>query len=149
MTDNTPKIRVAITGGGIAGGTLHHALLPYPHLDVHIFEAALAFREGGASIGISGNAKRAFELIGPSAAQCVERANPFLLTGLTIQMAVGKEKGSVVGEVGQRGRGFLRSVGRAALLHGLLEDVPRERMHASKKLDRVREREDGSLELQL
>lgn len=128
-----PRIRIAITGGGIAGAALLHALVPHSHLDVHIFEAAPAFRESGASIGIHGNAMRAFEVFGPSAAQCVERAGASPLTGLTISMAVGGEQAHVVGEVGHRGRGFLRSVGRAALLRKFLAGVPAERMHPLKK----------------
>lgn len=146
---NTQNIRIAITCGGIAGPSLLHALLPHPHLDVHIFEAALEFREGGASIAIHGNAMRAYELIGASTAQYVERACPFFLTGVTIRMAVGEEQGRIVGEVGHKGCGFLRSVGPAALLQELLASVSPERMHSSKKLEKVDHREDSSVELYL
>lgn len=143
------KIRIAISGGGIAGATLLHALVQHSHLDIHIFEAATAFREGGASLGIPGNAMKAFELIGSSAAQCVGRAGAFPLSGLTIRMAVGETQKGIVGEVGHKGRGFLRSVGRAALLHELLKIVPAERMHTSKKLEKVRQEAGGPLELLL
>lgn len=39
-----PPIRIAISGGGLAGATLLHGLLHYPQLDVHIFESADSFK---------------------------------------------------------------------------------------------------------
>ncbi|KAK7965867.1 salicylate hydroxylase [Apiospora aurea] len=47
----TESIRIAISGGGLAGASLVHALLQYNHLDVHIFESANEFKEAGAAIG--------------------------------------------------------------------------------------------------
>lgn len=61
-------IRIAISGGGLARASLIHSLLPYTHLDVHIFEAAEAFKEAGMAIGVARNALTALDLIGPSAA---------------------------------------------------------------------------------
>lgn len=54
-------IRIAISGGGLAGATLAHALLKHAHLDVHIFESAEAFKEAGA-VGIARNALSALDL---------------------------------------------------------------------------------------
>lgn len=64
-------------------------------------------------------------------------------------MAVGEEQGRILREVGHQGRGFLRSVGRAALLQELLASVSPEWMHSSKKLEKVDHREDNSVELYL
>ncbi|KAI4602379.1 hypothetical protein KJ359_009621 [Pestalotiopsis sp. 9143b] len=116
----TDTIRIAISGGGLAGASLIHALLQHPHLDVHIFESASEFKEAGAAVGIARNALSALDLIGPSAAQCLERA----------------------GAVPMRGR-LTSIVHRAAFLRELLKAVPPERMHASKKLERV-EQVDGN-----
>ncbi|RYP43458.1 hypothetical protein DL770_011673 [Monosporascus sp. CRB-9-2] len=111
-------IRIAISGGGLAGAYLIHALLNYNLLDVHIFESAATFKEAGAAIGVARNALAALDLIGHSAARCLERA----------------------GAVPMRGVRFM-------LAQELLADVPRERMHASKKLDKVDQNHDGSIRL--
>lgn len=72
------SIRIAISGGGLAGATLFHALHRFPHLDVHIFESASAFKEAGMAFGITRNAQAALELIGPTAVQALERAGAVL-----------------------------------------------------------------------
>lgn len=38
------SFRIAISGGGLAGGTLLRGVLNYPQLDVHIFESAESFK---------------------------------------------------------------------------------------------------------
>lgn len=69
-----PSIRISISGGGLAGATLFHALHRFPHLDVHIFESASAFKEAGMAVGVTRNAQRALGLMGPTAVQALERA---------------------------------------------------------------------------
>ena len=134
------SIRVAISGGGLAGASLAHALVNYPHLDVHIFESAEAFRESGAAIGIARNALAALDLIGPSAAQCLERAGAVPMRGVRFMLAHGEDRGAMIAEASdadpERNR-VTSIVHRAAFLRELLASVPPERMHASKKLDRV------------
>lgn len=48
----SPKFRVAIVGGGIAGLVLAVALSKSPDIEVHIYEAAHQFSEIGAGIGM-------------------------------------------------------------------------------------------------
>jgi salicylate hydroxylase len=67
-------IRIAISGGGIAGASLLRAILPLPHIDAHIFESAPKFREAGVAFGIETNAREALELMGSSPKTCLERA---------------------------------------------------------------------------
>ncbi|KAJ4391058.1 hypothetical protein N0V93_004672 [Gnomoniopsis smithogilvyi] len=141
------KIRVAITGGVLAGATLLRALIPYSHLDVHIFEAAPEFKEAGASIGISRNALAALELIGPSAVQCLERAGAFAQDAFVVKLAVGEDQGRTVAEVGKNRGWYLKSAHRPALLRELLEGTPTDCMHTSKRLDKFVRKSDGSLEL--
>lgn len=143
------KLRIAITGGGLAGATLLRALLPYSHLDVHIFEAAPEFKEAGASIGISRNALSALELIGPSEVQCVERAGAFAQDAFVVKLAVGEDQGRTVAEVGRKRGWYLKSAHRPALLRELLDGISPDCMHTSKKLDKFIQRPDGSLELHL
>lgn len=83
------SIRIAITGGGIAGATLLHALLPHPNLDVHIFEAASTFKEAGMAIGIARNALQALELMGPSAKEALEKAGSIPHHGVKFMLANG------------------------------------------------------------
>lgn len=147
------RIRIAIAGGGIAGATLLYALRQDTHLDVHIFEAAPKFREGGASVGIHHNAYRALELISPEAVACLDAAGAFKLDGFTAAMAVGEDQGRTVAMVGEEGgkcvEHVVRSVSREAMLRMLLADAPPLSMHTSKQVLRYEMRSDGSLRLHL
>lgn len=143
-----PSIRIAIIGGGLAGASLLHALMQFSHLDVHIFESADAFREAGMAIGIARNAQAALELMGPSAAQCLDRAGAVPMRGVRIMLAQGEGAGSVAAEVDDvvQGQRLTSIVHRAALLQELLANVPRDRMHASKRLQKV-DQNPGSVTL--
>ena len=68
------KLRIAISGGGLAGAALANALINYPHLDVNIYESASEFSERGAAVGIATNAQKALEAIVPSAKELLDRA---------------------------------------------------------------------------
>lgn len=139
MADTRP-IRVAISGGGLAGASLLHALLKYPHIDAHIFESSAAFKEAGMAIGVTRNALAALDLMGSSTTQSLERAGAVAMQGVRFLLAEGDNPGSVVDEVDYATAGNKRLtsiVHRADFLRELLADIPQERMHASKKLERV------------
>lgn len=140
-------IRIAISGGGLAGASLIHALLPYPHLDVHIFESAAAFKEAGAAIGIVQNARRALKLIGPSAIKCLEDAGAIPLQGVRRVMARGPDSGKEIDRIDATDQPITNIVHRAEFLRELLAGVPADRMHASKKLVKIEEPVDGSVTL--
>ncbi|KAG8163608.1 hypothetical protein KVR01_006905 [Diaporthe batatas] len=141
-------IRIAISGGGLAGATLFHALLKHPHLDVQIFESAEAFKEAGAAVGIARNALAALDLIGPSATASLQRAGAVPQKGVRFMLAQGPDAGDegvmideIDAEIHQKQ--VVSIVHRAAFLRELLAEVPPSRMHASKKLTRV-DRHDGA-----
>lgn len=136
-----PAIRVAISGGGVAGALLLHALLPLPHIDAHIFESAPKFREAGVAFGLGRNATNALGFIGPSATSCLERAGGVQMKGSACYVAQGKGAGEKVFQLDNS----TTVVQRANLLHELLEGAPAERMHVSKKVTSVDRRDDGSL----
>lgn len=140
-------IRIAITGGGIAGATVLHALLPHTHLDAHIFESASEFKEAGMAIGVARNAFQALELIGPSARTALEKAGSIPHHGVKFMLANGPDAGEMVDEIDARkeGKRLTSIVHRAAFLKELLAGVPAERMHPDKKLVSVEKKEDGSL----
>lgn len=69
MPSASPKIRVAIAGGGISGLCLAIGLLKCPLLDVQVYEGAKAFADIGAGLALHGNAIRAMEMIGPEVKQ--------------------------------------------------------------------------------
>ncbi|KAF2658315.1 salicylate hydroxylase [Lophiostoma macrostomum CBS 122681] len=142
-------IRIAISGGGLSGATLFHALHRLPHLDVHIFESAPAFREAGLAIGVTRNAQTALELMGSTAIQALEHAGAVPMRGVRFVLAQGEEQSKAIGEVDEKtaGKRLTSIVHRAAFLQELLADAPQERLHASKKLDRVERRADDSLSL--
>lgn len=148
MSDTHRTIRIAISGGGLAGASLLYALLRHPHIDGHIFESSAAFKEAGMAIGVARNALAALDLMG--CAQFLERAGAVAMRGVRFLLAEGNKPGSVVDEVDYTTSGNKRLVSivhRADFLRELLADVPPERMHASKKLEKVETAEDGSLTL--
>ncbi|ROV97817.1 hypothetical protein VPNG_08659 [Cytospora leucostoma] len=143
-------IRIAISGGGLAGACLIHALIKHPHLDVHIFESAAEFRESGAAVGIARNALTALDLIGPSAAESLKRAGAVPQLGVRFKLGHGPDRGALVDEADSKteNRRLTSIVHRAAFLRELLADIPKERMHASKKLVNVdRPTEEGPITL--
>lgn len=130
-------IRVAISGGGLAGASLIQALLKYPNLDVHIFESAKAFKEAGAAVGLARNALDALDLIGASAAQCLERAGAVPLKGVRFMLAQGDGAMIAEADAESQAKRVTSIVHRAAFLWELLAGVPEERMHVPKKLESV------------
>lgn len=117
-----------------------HALIKSPHLDVHIFEAAPEFKEAGMAIGISRNAQAALRLIGHSAEQCLEQAGAVAMKGVKFMLARGEDgAGSMADEVDEAAQGKRPTsiVHRVNLLEALLASVPEDRMHASKKLQKI------------
>lgn len=138
----TSQIRIAISGGGVAGASLLHAILPYPHIDAHIFESAPRFREAGVAFGVSNNARVAMDLVGPSARACLDRAGGVQMNASHAFIAQGEDAGETVNSFPAQSTTIVQ---RANLLHEFLEGIPPERMHASKKLTNVGRRNDGSL----
>lgn len=140
------KIRIAISGGGLAGASLLRALLQYPHLDIHIFESASEFKEAGAAVGTTRNALAALDLMGLM--PCLERAGAVSMLGARMLLAEGPDKGQMVFErvrdVEDGGVDFNRVVHRASFLKELLADIPEERMHTSKKLQSFEPRGPGA-----
>ncbi|KAJ2996865.1 hypothetical protein NUW58_g833 [Xylaria curta] len=132
-------IRIAISGGGLAGASLMFALLQYPHLDVHIFESASAFREAGMAIGVTRNAQAALDLIGPRAPELLKLAGAVPMRGVRFMIAQRDGQGEVINEVDdvKAGKRLTSIVHRAAYLQQLLADVPEDRLHASKKLSSI------------
>lgn len=144
-------IRVAISGGGLAGASLVHALLKYPHLDVHIFESAAEFKEAGAAVGVARNALKALDLIDPSATRSLQNAGAVPQRSVRFMLAQGSDANRKIDEAKDdaSGQRLTSIVHRAAFLRKLLSTVPAERMHASKKLERVERAngEDGPITL--
>lgn len=63
MTD-TPNLRIAIVGAGIAGLGAAIALKNHPAIDVQIYEKAPELKEIGASIALGPNGMRTLERLG-------------------------------------------------------------------------------------
>lgn len=60
----TPRLQVAIMGGGPAGLAAAIALLENPGLEVTIYEQATELREIGAGLRVGYNSWRVLELLG-------------------------------------------------------------------------------------
>lgn len=67
MVSGKGELRVAIVGGGLAGAALANALANANHIDMHVYESDPEFSERGAAVALSGNTRRALDVIFPSA----------------------------------------------------------------------------------
>ena len=135
------KLKVALIGGGIAGLALMTQLVKYPHLDVHLYEAAPQFSEIGAGISFGANAVKAIQLLGlgqeyESIADKVRA--PF--TDIWFQWRNGYTdeylSSSVAKDVGQS------SVHRADFLDTLIPLVPQKNAHFNKRVQQIEANED-------
>ncbi|CAK4034676.1 Salicylate hydroxylase [Lecanosticta acicola] len=146
MSPTRADIRVAITGGGLAGATCLRALLKHDHIDAHIFESAPAFKEAGQAIGMARNAYQALELM--DLQHCLADAGAVTQSNATFMLAEGTEAGKVVDTIdATEGKRVTSIVHRAEFLRQLLAGVSPEKMHASKKLATVDRHPDESLTL--
>jgi salicylate hydroxylase len=73
-TTENRRLRIAISGGGLAGVTLINALIKHPHLDVRIYELAAEFSEQGAAVGLAVNAQAALSEIGSEVREALDKA---------------------------------------------------------------------------
>ena len=67
------KLRIAISGGGLAGAAMANALSRQPHLHVQVYESAPEFSETGAAIALAEYAQKALDAILP-ARELLDRA---------------------------------------------------------------------------
>ena len=82
------NLRIAISGGGLAGAALAHALCRHPHLEINIYESAPKFSERGAAIGLAINARRALaRIVGQrEAEEMLERAGAVKMNSARIMI---------------------------------------------------------------
>ncbi|KAI0853709.1 salicylate hydroxylase [Daldinia vernicosa] len=97
------------------------------------------------AFGLARNAQSALELIGLSAAQCLERTGAVPMRSVRLMLARGEGAGNVADETNEtdQGKRLTSIVHRAAFLKEILAGIPQNRMHASKKLEGADQ--DGSL----
>jgi salicylate hydroxylase len=67
------KLKIAISGGGLAGAALANTLSRLPHLQVDIYESASEFAERGQGIGMAINAQRALGRLVPQSEELFAR----------------------------------------------------------------------------
>ncbi|KAI0134594.1 hypothetical protein BJ170DRAFT_206775 [Xylariales sp. AK1849] len=143
----SPKIKVAIAGGGIAGLALAAGLIKQPHIEVCIYESVPGYRDVGAGLALHLNAMKAMTLIGP------ELRDAYMDKALTmgededtelateVILAQGPHKGEKVAELGRaKGR---KTVARSDLLDAFLTLLPDGVVEFDKKLASIEERGTG------
>ena len=64
MSSTSPKISIAIAGGGLAGLSLAVCLQKLPHLDIQVYEGVREYTDIGSGLAIHPNGLRAMELLG-------------------------------------------------------------------------------------
>ena len=115
-------LRIAIVGGGIGGLCLALGLRKHSHIDVQIYEAAHAFSEIGAGIGVGRNAQQALELLGPDVYSAYKKQ----ATDAPFRICNGNAKGELPSSVlvPPNGKASQSTVHRAKFLQALVELVP-------------------------
>ncbi|XXH03067.1 hypothetical protein Hte_009457 [Hypoxylon texense] len=138
------RMRIAIIGGGLAGASLANALVQFSHLDIHVYESAPEFSERGAAVGLASNTQRALQHILPSAKEMLRKAGAVSLNSSRAMIGSGPEAGTVIFDI-ESGKDAL-VVHRASLLRELLAPLPKDLLHANKKLTSI-DRTDAGVEI--
>jgi salicylate hydroxylase len=166
--ESTP-INLAIIGGGLAGLALTIGLLPYrQYITTTIYEAAGEFAEVGVGVAFGPNAVRAMGLISPAILkgfkkhatgnENAERENTWLSFryGMESRNGNGKAYGDLIshlegGDLGdmleKEGISTRSCIHRARFLEELIALVPEGTARFKKKLEEVRELEQGGVRL--
>ncbi|KAI9708183.1 MAG: hypothetical protein M1820_004137 [Bogoriella megaspora] len=137
------KLRIAISGGGLAGAALANILFRQDHLEVQLFESAPEFSERGQAISVAINAQHALARVVPDAEDLLKRAGAVPMHSTRLLMGNGPAAGAKVIDLAEEHPG--RIVHRAAFLRELLAPLPRENMHTNKKLVAVEKAQENSL----
>ncbi|TVY84808.1 6-methylsalicylic acid decarboxylase atA [Lachnellula suecica] len=149
MATESPKIKIAIIGGGIAGLSLLFGLLKHPHLEPTLYEAGPEIAgDEGAGIGLAVNALKALELIDPELRKAVLRADSVALSMPVAKMMMadvdhlyyGKELLEVSARDEKNGGVLFQ---RSKFISELFKLVPSTSCRTNKKLSRVSEHEKG------
>jgi salicylate hydroxylase len=152
---NSPKLfSLAIAGGGIGGLCLAVALVRH-NIPVHVYEAAPAFSEIGAGVGLGPNALRAMALLDPAILEGYKRCETTNVSpseqGRFFNFRYGMEKPSADGMVaGQmicevRSGSVTSSVHRARFLKELVNLMPEGAASFRKRLIGIEDEGEGVL----
>lgn len=146
---------IAIVGGGI-GGLILAAALVRKDIPIHVYEAAPAFTEIGAGVGLSPNAVRAMALMDPAIMEAYDRcvtkntSRPSeqgrffnFRYGMQEPSADGLKAGDLICEV--RSDSVTSSVHRARFLGELVSLVPPDKATCGKRLLALEVEADGVL----
>ncbi|KAK4983607.1 hypothetical protein LTR66_002820 [Elasticomyces elasticus] len=146
MGPESPKIKIAIAGGGIGGLCLAAGLVKKPHIDVHIYESVPEYKDVGAGLALHMNAIKAMDLIGPEVKKAYFSKALFMgeeeqEMATEVILAEGPHMGELVAELGRaKGR---KTVSRADLLDGLMELIPKENISFGMRLASIEERAEN------
>ncbi|KAI1348436.1 FAD/NAD(P)-binding domain-containing protein [Xylaria sp. FL0043] len=137
----TGHIRIGIIGGGLAGVTVAIALSKHPHVDVHVYESSPQFTERGAGIGLSPLALEALDDIIPSVIHLLKtKAGAVEADAARLVIGSGPEAGALVADLGESAG---LTMNRAPLLQTLLSLLPKEMLHAGKRLKSLEQIDSG------
>ncbi|KAK6829490.1 hypothetical protein PG987_010074 [Apiospora arundinis] len=137
----TRRLRIGIIGGGIAGITTAIALIKHSHVDVQVYEGASQFSERGAGVGLSPLALKALDDIIPLAINLLKtQAGAVELDAARLVLGSGPEAGTLISDLGVSAGITLN---RAPLLQTLLSLLPKDILHARKRVRSVEQTEGG------
>lgn len=130
----SPKLEIAIAGGGIAGLITAIALLKHPQLSVQVYERAPEFKEIGASIALGPNGLRTLEKLGvenalaEGFAQRQKSDYPMIYRHWKTEEVIDRDVHKTV----TNKKHFTARFHRAHLHQALLDNLPQEIIHLNK-----------------
>ena len=136
-SSNPPPLRIAILGGGLAGGAAFRVLSKNENLVVDIFESAPAFREQGQGVGMNPNAMAALEMLG--LLNCLQDAGAVRAPTCRMQIGGGPDAGTFLFDLDLKETGT-HNVHRTPFLSQLYKGMDETRMHVNKKMVRIEEK---------
>ncbi|KAH7381500.1 hypothetical protein DE146DRAFT_749137 [Phaeosphaeria sp. MPI-PUGE-AT-0046c] len=118
----TRKIQVAVSGGGLAGAAIAKALYQKAHMK-------------RMAVGLAINAQRALSKLVPDLGNMFERADAVAINSTRVMLAAGPHAGTKVIDLAEENPG--KTLHRAALVRELLDPIPKDCLHAGKKLVKI------------
>ena len=153
IPDNFKKpFKIAIVGGGIGGISLAIGLLRRG-VPCQIYEAAPAFAEIGAGLGLGPNSVRSMKLIDPAIKAAYDKVKTKNLwkeeeeTWINFRTGIGEPKMVAKVRTTDEDKTGLSSVHRAHFLDGIVKLVPEGVAHFGKRLADLSTVEAGGLQL--
>ncbi|KAK4495157.1 hypothetical protein PRZ48_013484 [Zasmidium cellare] len=136
-------IHVSIVGAGVAGFCLAHALLGHPEITFDIYEKHEKIRAIGQGLLLQSTARQSLRLIDPELGVYPEDIDGGEMRLWTVAMGEGPHRGQLSYQIRYPEEERPIGVDRTELMMKLLQKIPKERLHTSKRGSSVNDGQDS------